>query len=129
MTPFLLKRVSELTCGKSLEANLALVANNTKVAANIARELAQLKLSQWKVTQEAKRKPTSIYIEEDVFGWGTSPNISIKKQKHAVNRTVIIGGSAIDTYLNPLPGNDLVFGRSNPGKIRNTFGGVGRNIA
>ena len=28
-----------------------------------------------------------------------------------------------------MPGNDLIFNCSNPGKIRNTFGGVGRNIA
>jgi|JI61114C2RNA_FD_contig_51_2858296_length_2135_multi_2_in_0_out_0_1 sugar/nucleoside kinase (ribokinase family) len=28
-----------------------------------------------------------------------------------------------------MPGHDLIFNRSNPGKIRNTFGGVGRNIA
>jgi pseudouridine-5'-phosphate glycosidase len=36
ITPFLLKRVNELTKGKSLSANLALVKNNTKVASQIA---------------------------------------------------------------------------------------------
>ena len=38
-TPFLLAKVKELTKGKSLEANLALVYNNAKVAAQIAKEL------------------------------------------------------------------------------------------
>jgi pseudouridine-5'-phosphate glycosidase len=38
-TPFLLAKVKELTEGKSLEANLALVYNNAKVAAQIAKEL------------------------------------------------------------------------------------------
>ena len=36
ITPFLLKRVNELTKGASLKSNLALVKNNTKVAAGIA---------------------------------------------------------------------------------------------
>lgn len=37
-TPFLLGRVKELTQGKSLEANIALVKHNAKVASQIARE-------------------------------------------------------------------------------------------
>lgn len=36
VTPFLLKRVNELTEGKSLTSNIALVKNNTQVAAKIA---------------------------------------------------------------------------------------------
>lgn len=36
ITPFLLKRVTELTSGKSLETNIALVLNNAKVAGEIA---------------------------------------------------------------------------------------------
>lgn len=40
LTPFLLKRVNELTKGKSLRANLALLLNNARLAAQIARSLA-----------------------------------------------------------------------------------------
>jgi pseudouridylate synthase len=36
VTPFLLKRLSEITEGRSLKANIALVMNNAKVAADIA---------------------------------------------------------------------------------------------
>ncbi len=36
VTPFLLKRVSELSSGKSLQANLVLLKNNARVAASIA---------------------------------------------------------------------------------------------
>lgn len=36
VTPFLLKRISEITEGRSLTANIALVMNNAKVAAEIA---------------------------------------------------------------------------------------------
>ncbi len=39
VTPFLLRRVSELTGGASLKANLALLRNNARVAAAIARLL------------------------------------------------------------------------------------------
>jgi len=36
ITPFVLQRVNELTSGKSLEANIALVENNAKIGAQIA---------------------------------------------------------------------------------------------
>ncbi|MCA1899587.1 MAG: pseudouridine-5'-phosphate glycosidase [Chloroflexi bacterium] len=39
LTPFLLERISELTKGKSLKANLALLLNNASLAAQIASEL------------------------------------------------------------------------------------------
>jgi pseudouridylate synthase len=41
-TPFLLKRVFELTGGQSLEANIALIKNNVMLAAQAAVELARL---------------------------------------------------------------------------------------
>ena len=42
VTPFLLSRIVELTEGRSLEANMALVENNAILAAQIAVELARL---------------------------------------------------------------------------------------
>lgn len=42
LTPFLLGRILEATGGRSLEANVALVLNNARLAAAIARELAAL---------------------------------------------------------------------------------------
>jgi len=39
VTPFLLQRIFELTDGKSLEANIALVRNNARLAAEIAKAL------------------------------------------------------------------------------------------
>jgi pseudouridylate synthase len=41
-TPFLLRRVFELTGGQSLEANIALIKNNVMLAAQAAAELARL---------------------------------------------------------------------------------------
>ncbi len=42
VTPFLLRRVVELTDGRSLEANMALVKNNAELAAQVAVELSRL---------------------------------------------------------------------------------------
>jgi len=43
VTPFLLQRIFELTEGRSLTANIALVLNNARLAAQIAQEVAALK--------------------------------------------------------------------------------------
>lgn len=40
VTPYLLERVKDITAGKSLEANLALLRNNASVAASIAGQLS-----------------------------------------------------------------------------------------
>ncbi len=42
VTPYLLDRINQLTGGKSLKANIALVKNNAALAAKIAGELARL---------------------------------------------------------------------------------------
>lgn len=41
LTPFLLSRIAELTKGKSMRANLSLLLNNARLAAQIARALRQ----------------------------------------------------------------------------------------
>jgi pseudouridine-5'-phosphate glycosidase len=41
VTPFLLQRIFELTEGRSLEANIALVLNNARLGAAIAAALAR----------------------------------------------------------------------------------------
>ncbi len=43
LTPFLLGRIAELTQGKSLKANLALLLNNARLAAEIAKEMTARK--------------------------------------------------------------------------------------
>jgi pseudouridine-5'-phosphate glycosidase len=43
LTPFLLSRISELTGGRSLHANLALLLNNARLAAEIAKENSRKK--------------------------------------------------------------------------------------
>jgi pseudouridine-5'-phosphate glycosidase len=40
LTPWLLARIAELTGGASVRANTALIANDARIAADLARELA-----------------------------------------------------------------------------------------
>ena len=43
-TPFLLKKIVELSGGKSLEANIKLIVNNAKLGAKIAKEYQNIKV-------------------------------------------------------------------------------------
>ncbi len=46
VSPFLLARVAQLSGGRSLQANLALLKNNARIAAGVAKELAAERTSQ-----------------------------------------------------------------------------------
>jgi pseudouridine-5'-phosphate glycosidase len=48
LTPFLLSRISELTNGKSMKSNLALLLNNARLAADIAQEIT-VKKKEWAI--------------------------------------------------------------------------------
>lgn len=48
LTPFLLNRINELSKGKSLKANLALLLNNARLAAEIAKEM-NVKKKEWAI--------------------------------------------------------------------------------
>lgn len=48
LTPYLLSRISELTNGKSMKSNLALLLNNARLAADIAKEIT-VKKKEWAI--------------------------------------------------------------------------------
>lgn len=103
VTPFVLKRVSELTQGKSLEANMALIRNNAAVGSGIARALATLR-------QE-----------------GQTPSTRRERQTDQAS-AVVIGGINVD-FIAKVKQEKLVMGQTNPGSVGQSFGGVGRNLA
>jgi pseudouridine-5'-phosphate glycosidase len=45
LTPFLLERINQITKGRSMQANLALLKNNARLAALIAKSLAKPKIT------------------------------------------------------------------------------------
>ncbi|CAB3998063.1 pseudouridine-metabolizing bifunctional -like isoform X1, partial [Paramuricea clavata] len=110
VTPFVLQRVNQLTKGKSLEANIALIQNNALVGSQIALELNKLR------EIKAYGKPQTV------------PNISEDHTPKTAKQPVVIGGSNID-FTAKANSEIMFYGATNVGRVRQTFGGVGRNIA
>ncbi|XP_027519220.1 uncharacterized protein LOC113956637 isoform X2 [Corapipo altera] len=104
VTPFLLQKLIELTDGKSLDSNLALIQNNAKVGSCIAVALSKL--------QKARRK-------------GNLPH----RGDMAAPQPVVIGGINVDFIAKAQNPDILGGGQTNAGRVRRTFGGVGRNLA
>ena len=101
VTPFILQRVNELTKGKSLESNIALVKNNAKVGSQIAVALSNLRKS--------------------------SSSSARSQDGKSSNRVVVVGGAIVDLVGKSI--TKFLPRTSNPGRITMQFGGVGRNIA
>ncbi|OQR87345.1 indigoidine synthase A family protein [Achlya hypogyna] len=97
VTPFLLKRINELTKGQSLTSNIALVEHNAAIGAQIAVALKNL------------QAPASASV--------SAPPSDV----------VVVGGTVLDIISRPA--DQLVNGTSNIGHTKQTWGGVGRNIA
>ncbi|XP_061300909.1 uncharacterized protein LOC133264864 isoform X1 [Pezoporus flaviventris] len=104
LTPFMLRRLSELTDGKSLDSNLALIQNNARVGSGIAVALSKL--------QKARRK-------------GNLP----RREDTTPPQPVVIGGINVDFIAKAQNPVILGGGQTNAGGVRRTFGGVGRNLA
>ncbi|KAI0566107.1 pseudouridine-metabolizing bifunctional protein C186105 [Gracilaria domingensis] len=99
VTPFLLRRVAELTHGVSVRANVALAENNVAVASRVAVHLSQIER-------------------------GSSLGVHCK---HGRPHVLVIGGTALDVHCDPR--SILLPHTSNIGAVRVCAGGVGRNIA
>ncbi|XP_068258429.1 uncharacterized protein [Nyctibius grandis] len=104
LTPFTLQKLNELTGGKSLDSNVALIQNNARVGSCIAVALSKL--------QKARRKG-NLPRQED-----TTPS-----------QPVVIGGINVDFIAKAQNPVILGGGQTNAGRVRRTFGGVGRNLA
>ncbi|XP_047358495.1 pseudouridine-metabolizing bifunctional protein C1861.05 isoform X1 [Vespa velutina] len=104
VTPLLLKELNEITSGKFLKTNIALIENNAKVAAEVAK-----------------------YLYE-----GTQASTLSQHSKHlpAFNRSpVVVGAAILDTILQVEDSEIKLDGRMHAGHSRQSCGGVGRNVA
>ncbi|NXF33591.1 YOW5 protein, partial [Nyctibius bracteatus] len=104
LTPFMLQKLNELTSGKSLDSNIALIQNNARVGSCIAVALSKL--------QKARRK-------------GNLP----RQEDTTLLQPVVIGGINVDFIAKTQNPVILDGGQTNAGRVRRTFGGVGRNLA
>ncbi len=62
VTPFLLARVNELTHGKSLVANIALIKNNARIGAQIAASHAAIKRARLSAEIAAAKRPLTVRL-------------------------------------------------------------------
>ncbi|KAI0523760.1 Indigoidine synthase A like protein-domain-containing protein [Xylaria bambusicola] len=106
-TPFILKRIRELTNGRSVPANKALVQSNVERAAKLASAVSRL-------------------ISEGP----STPNSSVSSQADIL----VAGSVAVDLSCDYTCGNAVEdpipqLHTSNPSNITQSIGGVGRNVA
>ena len=102
VTPFLLAAIAKITSGSSLKANMALIKNNAKVAAEIACELSKIK-----------------------YNDNVHKNMEMTSKK-----PLIIGASILDlclTMVDNIPLN--LDGATYHTHAKESGGGVGRNLA
>lgn len=110
ITPFLLQFVSEVTKGKSLNTNIALVQNNAKIGSQIAVALVDLQT----LKNESKSSDRSSFHGCDF---------------PSKRRPVIIGGSVLDRHAALVKDNELkIEGRVYDVHTSDNPGGVARNI-
>uniref|UniRef100_A0A0N5AT95 PfkB domain-containing protein n=1 Tax=Syphacia muris TaxID=451379 RepID=A0A0N5AT95_9BILA len=111
VTPYLLKRVSELTNGASLQTNLTLLENNAVIGAKIANLFAK------RIQSERVKGESS-----------SSENSSGEKCLNGKPKIVVVGATILDfeTITQCDVKND---GGSYVGKVIHRCGGVGRNHA
>ena len=125
-TPYLLKRINELTGGDSLKSNIALVKNNAHVGASIAVANAK--------SRGRRRRGTTTATSTRTFatsaGSGSARTFATTPATSGaplpVLRPLVVGGATVDMTAQ---GNGAVqIGTSNVGTMQHSHGGVGRNI-
>jgi pseudouridine-5'-phosphate glycosidase/pseudouridine kinase len=132
VTPWLLNRVGELTQGKSLASNVALVENTALVGGQIAVEYAKLAGDKHDQDQcypmtGLREKADEFHSASGVTSSGTTDDL--KEQPLPNASLIVVGCAAVDITSQPLTDSDLGHQSTFPGKVSMSLGGVGRNIA
>lgn len=112
ITPYLLRRVAELTGGLSLKRNIELVKNNAEVGAEVAIEIAR---------RDKTRGDVNVFSSDFTVN-------DEKKKNDRINKVIVCGGAVIDLVAKPSSSSSLLSFTSNPGICTESKGGVGRNI-
>ncbi|KAI6008229.1 indigoidine synthase A-like protein [Pisolithus orientalis] len=125
VTPWLLKRVGELTQGRSLESNVALVRNTALIGGQIAREYANLA---WENEQtDVRSLPSVPIVMLNISSFiHTGPSEALNDEKASI---VVVGCAAVDITSKVQQTPTFSQKTTHPGKLTLTLGGVARNIA
>ncbi|KAI5963413.1 hypothetical protein KGF57_001291 [Candida theae] len=123
LTPYLLSEIASATKGKSVDCNISLVKNNARAAAVIANEYYKLE----KATED-KNATESIENGGTVARTGEpKPHGAIHADTDPSVNLLVVGSVALDTISTMTTQTKLK--DSNIGKITNSIGGVGYNLA
>lgn len=134
ITPYILSRIEQMSKGKSLESNIALVLNNAKVASEIATEVSRLRSHSPHITAHTHTtidlKTTASEVVKPTSPQVVPPPSSVDAGKKSKNTSevMVVGGAVVDIIGN-VTSKMSILNTSNPGIVRESFGGVGRNIA
>ncbi|KAL4218074.1 hypothetical protein ACF0H5_022811 [Mactra antiquata] len=120
VTPYILKRVNELTAGKSLEANIHLICNNARVGAEIAVALTNLK------TTDNVDPPSNTSKHHHNNNDRTQKKNSNTSDK---NKVCVVGGSIVDFTARMTVDELQMNGGTYTGSLKQSYGGVGRNVS
>ncbi|KAI5121288.1 hypothetical protein M0805_002331 [Coniferiporia weirii] len=142
VTPWLLARVVELTGGKSLQSNLALLENTAVIGGQIAVEYAKLQDQLQRTSGEPLKRSTNASLlssSNTTREFDVNNRPQSQGQRDGVTESkvppklVVVGASAIDITGRVVPdGSNRSAGvvkTTAPGTISLTVGGVARNIA
>ncbi|KAK4105535.1 hypothetical protein N658DRAFT_483005 [Parathielavia hyrcaniae] len=147
-TPYILRRIRDLTQGRSVPANLALVESNVARAAKIAVELAKL-MDGAPVTPRTVKSTITTKTDSDSgisgFGQTSAPAAEVQSEAHQDVKpehshpvdVLVAGAVALDLncdYAGAITAGDAksispALHTSNPATISQSVGGVGHNIA
>ncbi|KAF5390183.1 hypothetical protein D9757_002983 [Collybiopsis confluens] len=121
-TPWLLKRISELTNGTSETSNIALLENNALVGGQIAVEYQKL-------VQEPSSTNYSPFVPQTTQA--SSPPTDIYTHQPKAAKLAVVGAAAVDISARAfsISPNSASGGSTAPGSIFVSLGGVGRNVA
>ncbi|XP_053382813.1 uncharacterized protein LOC123541332 [Mercenaria mercenaria] len=122
ITPYILQRVNDLTQGKSLKANIELIKNNTTVGAKIAVELKNVQNLDKNTNNSANKSRSG----------SQSTTVGRTKQSSSspgIKNVCVVGGSIVDFTARMSTADFKMNGGTYPGTVKQSFGGVGRNIA
>ncbi|EIW64588.1 indigoidine synthase A-like protein [Trametes versicolor FP-101664 SS1] len=125
-TPWLLKRVGELSAGKSLASNIALIENTAFVGGQIAVAYSQL-------SKERHPDVSHPHIVKHAPAPASIPEAT-ESEILPPAKLVIVGSAAVDITARADPVAGAARANNNlhttaPGVVSLTAGGVGRNVA
>ncbi|KAK7891883.1 hypothetical protein WMY93_023846 [Mugilogobius chulae] len=126
VTPFILQKVNELTKGKSLQANIALIHNNAKVGSQIACALSK---RQNETSRRVTKHKENLHKRSDIVSIIPTHNLKIIICTKTYFYSVGCNWGINVDFIAKGKTDVLLSGQTNPGSVCQSFGGVGRNIA